>query len=125
MCNFLNNFFSHSVTGGCQLLHSTRFTCPGDEGFCPAAAEALQQGPGADVGVEQRSGAAQFGKSEPNPDEVGFVPEEHSHSVSLLQLGVMEQSPRQFTAQLIRLAVRVGATFKHQELLLRMLLHRV
>lgn len=85
----------------------------------------MQQGLGADVGVEERSGAAQFAESEPDPDEVRFVPEEQSHRVSFLQLGVMEQSSRRFTAQFVRLAVGVRATFKQQEHLLGMVLHRV
>lgn len=81
----------------------------------PAAAEAVQQGPAADVLVEERHGGAQFGQSQPGEDEGGLIPHEESH-------GVPRPVPRQrlqrlgcFVADLVGVGVGVAFIFKNNE----------
>lgn len=100
-------------------------TCRRDDDSGPAAGEAVQQGFGPDVKVEQSSRAAQFGQTEPGPHEAGLVGQEEGDRVPLLQPGCSLQSSGNFVALSVDIAVRIFPTFEEQEGLLRMLLHGI
>lgn len=97
-------------------------TCRRDDHFGPAAGEAVQQGFGPDVKVEQSHRAAQFGQAEPSPHEAGLVGQEEGDRVPLLQPGCSLQSSGYLVALSVHMAVRIFPTFEEQEGLAGMLL---
>lgn len=90
-------------------------TCAGDDHFGPAAGEAVQQGLGPDVKVEQSSRAAQLGQAEPGPHEAGLVGQEEGDRVPRLQPGCSLQGSGDFVALPVDIAVRIFPTFEEQE----------
>lgn len=100
-------------------------TCRRDDHFGPAAGEAMQQGFGPDVEVEQGSRAAQLGQTEPGPHEAGLVGQEEGDRVPLLQPGCSPQSPGYLVALSVHIAVRIFPTFEEQEGLAGMLLRGI
>lgn len=108
-----------------NCVNTRCLTCAGDEDFGPAAGEAVQQGLGSDVEVEQSSRAAQLGQTEPSPHEAGLVGQEQRDGVPFLQPGFSLQSSAHFVALPVHILVGVFASFKVQEGLGGMPLHRI
>lgn len=100
-------------------------TCRRDDHFGPAAGEAVQQGFGPDVKVEQSSRAAQLGQAEPGPHEVGLVGQEERDRVPLLQPGCSLHSSGYLVALSVHIAIGIFSTFEEQEGLPGMLLRGI
>lgn len=107
------------TAGGRGLRGSTvgppGLTCRRDDHSGPAAGEAVQQGFGPDVEVEQSSRAAQLGQTEPSPHEAGLVGQEEGDRVPLLQPGCSLQSSGYLVALSVHIVVRIFPTFEEQE----------
>lgn len=84
----------------------------------------MQQGPGADVAVEQSSGTPQLAEAEPQQHEGGLVPQEHRHRVPGLEPR-RQQGSGGPVALSVGLPVRVRAAVEQQERFVRMLGHFV
>lgn len=91
------------------------------QGRGPAAAEAVQQGPGPDVVVEERRGAAQLGQTQEQPQERGIVGEEQRHRVALADAAALQERAGGLIAQLVRLPVREALVPEEHEGLVRLL----
>lgn len=99
------------------------FCCHQNRG--PAAAEAVQQGPGPDVVVEEGRGAAQFGQTQEQPQERGLVGEEQRHRVAFTNAAALQERPGGLIAQLVRLLVREALVRVEHEGLVRLLPHEL
>lgn len=103
-----------------SLRLGPHLTCTSDQDFGVAAGEAVEQGLGPDVAVEEGGRASQLGQSEPDPHELGLVSHEESRRVPLAQVGVGGQGPGHLAALPVRLPVGVRALLEDDERLVRM-----
>lgn len=84
-----------------------------------AAVEAVQQGLGADVVIEQRHRRTKFSQGQPGEDEGGLIPHEESYRVSSLVAGLRLERVRNLIAPSVGLFVRVALAPEHKEYLVR------
>lgn len=99
-------------TAGFSALVQTwgRYQHPG-----PAAAEAVQQRPAADVLVEEGHGGAQLGQGQPGEREGGLIPHEKRHGVPSLEARQRLQRVGGLVADSVRVWVGVLFIFENDE----------
>lgn len=83
----------------------------------------MQQGLGADVGVEAGHGTTQLGQAQPQPHVGWFIAHEERHAVSLAEAEVVAQSPRHLVAAPVHLRVGERLVLEEQQGLVRSLAH--
>ena len=98
-------------------------TCSSDEDLGVAARQAVEQGLGPDVAVEQRGDAAHLGQGQRDPHEERLIAHEEGDGVTSLHLSVGRQHPGYPVALSIGLTVCVRGAFKDDEGFLRVPLH--
>lgn len=99
------------------------FIC--DQGLGSAAAEAVQQRLGPDVGVEERRGAADLQQSQPEEQEDGLVGQEQRHHVALSNPSALQEDSGRLAAELVCVPVGVGLVDETDEGLVRLQVHHL
>lgn len=86
------------------------FTWTSDQGLGSTAVEAVQQGLGLDISVEESHRAAHLGQPEPDAQEVGLVAHEQGHTVPFLQFDFLQENIGEPVAPLLDVPVGVDAS---------------
>lgn len=100
-------------------------TCICDQSLGSAAAEAVQQRPGSDVGVEKRRGAADLPQTQPQKQQDGLISQEQRHRVALFNVAALQEDPGRLAAEFVCIPVCVGLLFETDERLVRLQVHHL
>lgn len=82
----------------------------------------MQEGAGPNVGVEEGHHAAQLGQAKPHVDEVGLIAHQQSHSVPLLQQGMVQEDMGHSAAPFVHILIGMDVSLIHDEGFLGLLL---
>lgn len=101
------------------------FTCAYHEGPGLAAADTVQKGVGANVGIEEGHHAAQLGQAEPHVDEVRLVAHQQSHSVPPFQRRVVQEDVGHSATSFVHILIGVDVSLIDDEWFLGLLLGKI
>lgn len=105
-----------------QADHTPYSTCAHYEGPGLAATDAMQEGVGTNVGVEEGHHAAQLGQAEPHVDKVWLIAHQQGHGVPPFQRGMVQEDMGHSATHFIHILIGVGVSLVDDERFLGLLL---
>lgn len=106
----------------CTADHTPYFTCAHHEGPGLTAEDAMQEGLGANAGVEEGHHAAQLGQAEPHVDEVGLIAHQQSHGGPPFHGGMVQEDMGHSATPSVYILIGVDVSLIDDERFLRLLL---